>query len=364
MKMKYLFTLVTILFYLLNANNVWADFCDYNIGDYSYTSTISGSAGNRTTTPLPITPLILYSIVDCRNQITNNQVKYKNAFFDFIGSNINLSQTTSYSNTTYYKIVNTGNAYIDKYGYISFDLQYSRNSSGPLGAQTYTKSLTTDVIGEKIYFFTNEAMTGNYYESATQGVTILNLKFYFKAAPDTNVTQTVILGAIDLMVSPNTNNIPSFIGRKNIQVSLNISPLVGKTCSIYSPIVNLPTVITHSLTKIGEEVGRTNFSITTTCSGLSNMPLFYTMLDNADLTNNSNVLINTNDANNNVGIKVYNSETNTSIFYNNEYSFGTLGPSFTASLTKNFYATYYKRDNNPVSAGDVNSQATILVVYK
>jgi type 1 fimbria pilin len=355
-KVNLLFMLLTGIFVILQGQSVWAAACGYNNGTGTYNQAISGSGTTWTTTTNTQT---LSGVVNCQNRITNNEAKYKTSLFD-IGNNIDLNQSTSYSGVKYYKLINTSDVYLDTYGYISFSLESGTTHSG-----TITRSLADIKTGNGITYFLNAWNHNSNYESATQGITVKDLRFYFTAAPTTTIAKNITLGALDLSVSRNRNGNPLHNGRKNVDVNVNITPVSGKTCSLNSPSVTLPTVSTNSLTTTGNEVGRTNFPITTTCSGLANKQLYFTLLDNTTPANSTTVLTNSNSPTNNVGIKIYDAANNTAITYKSEYSFGTLTNSASnATSTKNFYAKYYKRDNNPVSAGTVNGQATVLVVYK
>ncbi|MFC3171961.1 fimbrial protein [Acinetobacter vivianii] len=200
-------------------------------------------------------------------------------------------------------------------------------------------------------------------ESATQGVNIVNLKFYFTSGlTESTPAVQLDLGKVTVDMTEGSNR---YIDSQSGFVQLTLNPENTKTCSLNNPIVTLPTIATSALATAGTEAGGKTPSITATCSnGLANTLLYFTMSDNANVANSTNVLSNSNAATSNVGIRVYDVSNNSAINYGTEYSFGRLGTGSNPALTKNFYAKYYKKDNVAAVAGSVNAQATVMVNYK
>ncbi|KYQ84483.1 fimbrial protein [Acinetobacter sp. NRRL B-65365] len=311
------------------------------------TSSITNSTSNWTLVTNFATSIAAYSLVNCSNKITDNFPDRKTTSFTTVGSNVNFDQTITYAGSTYYKIVNSSSPYFNQYAYVTFQIQDTK-SGKPVVALAKTVSLYNNATGE----------------SATQGVNIVNLKFYFTSGlTESTPAVQLDLGKVTVDMTEGSNR---YIDSQSGFVQLTLNPENTKTCSLNNPIVTLPTIATSALATAGTEAGgKTPFSITATCSnGLANTLLYFTMSDNANVANSTNVLSNSNAATSNVGIRVYDVSNNSAINYGTEYSFGRLGTGSNPALTKNFYAKYYKKDNVAAVAGSVNAQATVMVNYK
>ncbi|ENX10050.1 fimbrial protein [Acinetobacter courvalinii] len=313
----------------------------------SNTSSITGSTSNWTLATNFATSIPAYSLVNCSNKVPDNFADRKTSSFTTVGSHVNFDQSVSYAGTTYYKIVNSSSPYFNQYGYVTFQVQDTK-AGKPVLALAKTISLYSNATGE----------------SATQGVNIVNLKFYFTAAlTESTAAVQLDLGKVVVDLTEGTNR---YQDSQSGFVQLTLNPENTKTCSLNNPIVTLPTIATSALPTTGTEAGgKTPFSITATCSsGLASTALYFTMSDNSNVGNNTTVLSNSNAATSNVGIRVYDVSNNSAITYGTEYSFGRLGAGSNPALTKNFYAKYYKKDNVAAVAGSVNAQATVMVNYK
>lgn len=310
----------------------------------------------------------LSQVIDCSSYFPNgngnaNRPRYKQTLFELMGSSIDWGSYIDYGGNRYLKLMNTGNLFLDQHGYITFKLTYSGEYNFTSGV---TKDISVSSAGtlELLNLIMANAATR---EGATQSLQVSDLRFYFTSSPGAQVVGSITMGTLVLNLG-NIDNASTIThsGRRNYTINLTLNPEAGKTCIVSAnpSIVTLPTVSTNSLSTAGSEAGRTNFTMTATCDGLASTVLYYSMSDNSSLANNTDILTNTIAATNNVGIKIYDANTHAAITYDNEATFGTLPNSSPSSVSKNFYAKYYKKDANPVSGGGVSAQATILVVYK
>ena len=358
MRLKYLFALLSMCWLVLQGQSVLAATCDSNPnstlspGQYIHSSAVTGTGTSWVLATTFPTTIQSATLVDCQSLVTRDVV-YKYGEFRIAlntYSNIDFSQTVTYSGRTYYKIKNTGNDYVDTNGYI-----YFRVSDNSDGATVY--NLANPITLMSGY----QGISG---VAPTLGVRIYDLNLYFTTPPTQATTAVINIGTVYLGVRDVFPTDTLHEGQQQAQITLNLFPENYKTCLVDNVTVTLPTISISALSAIGSEAGRTNFSITTACNDAEGDTLSYSMADNGNTGNTTDVLTNTGTAGN-VGIKVYDADTSTAVKYDGTTAdFGTLGTGETSQITKKFYATYYNNGTGAATAGTVIAQATITVDYK
>jgi len=369
MKLKYAITSFSFISYLIFNHFTYAGMTELGVctsnsgsldpGAASLNSTILFSGSGYGTTPITTTRQG-FSLVNCQNKVVNNAVDSKISNFTLAGSNIDGQSSSNVGGITYFKLINTPDPFVNKYGYISFDVQDTK----------YSGNNNMRSLAQKIDFWTG---INGANESSTQGINVANIKLYFTAAPVGVIRlDNLKIGRVNLTVTGNDVNDVNE-PKKKITVtdqtwaylSFIINPQTTKTCSlVVNPTtVVLPTLSTRSFKNIGDEVGQTNFSMTTTCDNvaLANTNLFGIMHDNNERTTTTNILKNSGTASN-VAVKLYHYPENTPANLNTEFFFGTTDNSSKPKVTKNFYAKYYA--TGVVGAGTVSSQMNINIFYK
>lgn len=297
-----------------------------------------------------------FSLVNCDNLVVNKevQVQSKTSYWTIENSNINHDNTLNVGGTTYYKITGTYDPFVNQYGYISYSVQDTKAGKEP------------QTLQRQIDFYTGKAQ-----ESSTQGVYISQIKLYFTNMPVKAIyLYNLNIGKVYLDVTgdsvANPIDIKRAVDSTKAYLTFIINPVKPKTCSLNSPMVNLPTISTAALKNMNSTAGRTNFTLTAVCdSSLANTALSAIMLDNNDITNITSILKNEKDNSaSNTGVQITSAIDNQVINMNSAFSFGILSNSVQPTVSKKFYANYYKVDTNTTQAGQVSAQALISLFYK
>ena len=296
-----------------------------------------------------------FSLVNCSSLVVNDELKVtrKTSYWTIENSNIS-NNTLNVNGVTYYKLTGTSDPFVNQYGYIYYSVQDTKAGKSVQSLQS------------KINFYTNAPN-----ESSTQGVYIANIKLYFTNAPVKAISLNHInIGKIYLDVTgtsvQNSTTTVRAIDSTKAYLSFTINPVITKTCSLNSPMVNLPTINTTGLKNISSTAGRTNFTLTAVCNGsLANTALSAIMMDNNNITNTTSILKNgaVNGASN-TGVQITSTIDNRVINMNTAFSFGSLNNSAQPTVSKTFYANYYKVDANTTKPGQVSAQAVISLFYK
>lgn len=250
----------------------------------------------------------------------------------------------------YYKIKGTSNDFLDNNAYIAF--WYMDNRDSP---SRYFLSST----GVPIQNISNP--------SYTQGMKFNEFRILFTVAPTEPITNVPVkIGTLEMQIKEKgTENLAT--AKQAVQIYLNVSPILLKTCEVSNQTVNLPIVKTTDFTN--SEAGSKDFKLTAKCPGyglngaLQDRELTAIITDNYDIYNTSFILSN-NNKDSNVGIKIQDADLNRAVYSGQEFKFGTISSTvIDKSVTKNFKASYYVNDNKPAKAGTVNSEAIISVTY-
>ncbi|BAP36419.1 hypothetical protein AS4_14790 [Acinetobacter guillouiae] len=308
------------------------------------------------------------TLADCKSTIPNYKTRYDNewrnaSFKIFSSSDIDMSRSLNVSGLTYYKIRNTSSTFLNTHGYIYFRFR-ENNPENP--RKTELDMLKAN--GDGWSLDGSQGADRNF--SPHIKLEILDTRVYFTQAPTVVERASIRLGTAQTFnyVYDSDKIFDYYRGGDDVYITLVVNPEVTKTCNLDIPPVNLSQVsVQNSLNGVGAEAGQTPFFIKANCSeGLANTALYYSMGDNANLKNYSDVLTNTEKDTESVGIRVYDATTNLPVYYNKLYDFGVLSGGVMPVVSKLFYARYYRKDNNPikVGVGSVSAQATISVTYK
>ncbi|MCU4639193.1 fimbrial protein [Acinetobacter courvalinii] len=290
-----------------------------------------------------------YSLVDCTPLIKHGITRWE--YFSGNSNQIDISQTYVYGGNTYYKLKNTSSEFLNKYGYITFKF-----------GESFGTKLELSKAFPKYTFYDNA--TG-VLSSPSQGLMAYDIDFVYTAAPTEAEQVEINLGKLEAKYLSTDAPGDTFFVEQNAYIKIDLNPAPRSTCDFDIPPVQMSTISLKQLGSVGAQYGFTRFGVKVNCdSALAGKMLFYNMIDSADLSNVTDVLTNTEGVTSNVGIKIYEYESRKPVFFNTEYEFGRLGSSSYPTVSKDFFAEYYRRDNNPIIAGSVSAQAMIYVVYK
>lgn len=291
------------------------------------------------------------SIVSCLTRTNNNTTgAILNSSLSLTGSNIDTSSSVSNNGLTYYKLTNTGNEFIDNYGYIYFTVSDNNSANTP---SITLPSMVSNGGTWNIY--------SNSYNRVTQGLRFTPT-FYFSKVPTSTITQTLIFGTYNVNVTYGFN---TYYNSPLIYSSVVLTPVATNTCSVQNTTVTLPTTNISSLASSGSESGRTAFTISATCSsGLASTAMTGVMLDANNVNNSSYYLTNTGTATD-ISVKMYDSSNVAIPLGGNgdSFSFGTTTAGTTPTISKRFYAVYRRNGSTTLSAGTIKAQATISLFY-
>lgn len=289
-----------------------------------------------------------YSLVDCTSLIQHNITRSE--YFSGNSNQIDISETYAYGGNTYYKLKNTSSEFLNKYGYITFKFA---ESFGP------DIDLTRAFPKHTLY----EDATG-VLATPSQGLMAYGIDFIYTAAPTQAEQVEINLGKLEAKYLSADVPGDTFFAEQDAYIRIELNPAPSSTCDFDIPPVQMSTISLKQLGDIGAQYGFSRFNVKVNCdSALAGKLLRYNMLDNADPANITDVLTNTETTTSNVGIKIYEYETRQPVFFNTEYEFGRLSGSSNPTVSKPFFAEYYRMDGNPVNAGSVSAQAMIYVVY-
>jgi len=294
---------------------------------------------------MPCLASFLDALTNCREKFPGGIAASKTSSFTTVGGGINLDVSIDYNGRTYYKVSGTGNAFFDRFAYMTFRV---------------TDTGQTEVsypLAPVIPFYNNA--TG---ELASQGVIISDIAMLFTQPPVEISTSILKLGVVHLSVSSTNPPTNPFVEQQSVLMNVTIRPTVETTCRVNDLDVSLPKVPASSFRTLNDESGRTNFTVVIACgSAIANAGLNAELVDNGNISNIGNILSNTGSAEN-VGVKVYNPTNNQAINFHSSFDFGHVNANGTS--TKQFYAQYAATSEGAVTAGTVNSTATLNLPYK
>ena len=327
----------------------YADDCTISSGTLRG-GTISPANSASTTHVYSSSQVTHGSIVSCIAKTGSSANGTMASSLSLTGSNIDTSSSTTYNSTTYYKIVNTGNEFLDNFGYIYFKVTDNNSSSSP------STTLPTMVSNSGLWTIYSAAVN-----HPTQGLKFTPA-FYFSKVPTSTITQSIIFGTLNANV---TYSGTTYSNSPLIYSTVTFTPVSTNTCSVQDTSVTLPTVNVSALSTSGSEAGRTGFTVSATCSsGLASTSMSAVMLDTNNVSNSTTLLTNTGTATD-VSVKVYDS-SNTPITLGgsgNSFTFGTTSSGSTPTVSKKFAATYYRNGSTTLSAGTVSAKATVSLFY-
>lgn len=308
------------------------------------------------------------TLTDCKSTIPNYKTRFdnewRNASFDiFWTADIDANRSINVGGLTYYKIRNTSSTFLNTHAFIYFKVR----ENNPESPHKIVLDISKALNGNGEWLLDNFGADRNFSPHVI--LEVFGIHVYFDQAPAAIESAIVHLGTAQTNNWVLKNNVYNhYKGRDEVYLTLNVVPEVKKTCNLDIPSVTLSQIsVQNSLDFVGAEADRTAFTIKANCSeGLENTALYYSMGDNANPKNYTDVLTNTEQDTKSVGIKVYDATTNQSVFYNKLYNFGVLSGGLVPSVSKQFYARYYRKDNDSISVGvgNINAQATISVTYK
>lgn len=290
-----------------------------------------------------------YSLVDCTPLIKNGITRWE--YFSANSNQIDFSQTYVNRGYTYYKLKNTSSEFLNKYGYINFAF-----------GRSYGSKLTLAEAFPKYTFYDNATGVA---ATPSQGLMAYGIDFIYTAAPTEAEQVEINLGKLEAKYLSTDAPGDTFFAEQDAYINISLNPAASSTCDFDIPPVQMSTISLKQLGSVGAQYGFSRFGVKVNCdAALAGKMLYYNMIDSADLSNITDVLTNTEKTTSNVGIKIYEYESRNPVFFNTEYEFSRLNGSSSPTASKNFFAEYYRRDNNPINAGSVAAQAMIYVVYK
>ncbi|SDC09949.1 fimbrial protein [Acinetobacter boissieri] len=341
--------LLLILICVFTCISAHADDCTISSGNLRGGS-VSPTNAASTTHVYTASTITHASIISCLSKTNNTYSGTVTTTLTLAGSNIDSSSSVTNNGMTYYKIVNTGNEFVDNFAYVYFSATDNNTAGTP---STTLPSMVSNGNSWTMY----SSATGR----ATQGLK-LTPTFYFSKVPTSSISQNIIWGTLNFSVVYNGttyNNAPT------LYTTINFTPVSTKTCSVADASVTLPTTNISALSTSGSDAGRTGFTITATCSsGLASTSMTGVMLDANNVSNSTYLLSNTGTATD-VSVKLYDT-SNTAIPLGgsgSSFTFGTTSSSTTPTVSKSFYAVYHRNGSTTLAAGTVKSQATLSLFY-
>ena len=356
MKSKFLFILPLGLLFLSQSKIIYAADClasatgDLRLGQTTITGTEAEGNHGGVATPTPFSMITGSSLVNCSNIIGGNNNATKSSDFSLDGSNVDISRSKTVSGLKYYKLINTSSYLANQHGWIRY-----RIGDNGTGIDVSQKELAQNVI----------LLTDKPSQSATQGLRVSNLSFYF----DVGVVQPQTIVGINIgkvhMIAKNSNT-PSIVAEdtKSAYLTLTMQPLAENTCTISNNTITLPTLSAGSFKAVGAELGQTNFTIKVSCgpNGGGKM-LGATIIDNNNYANMTHLLTNTGGSSD-VAVAIYDASNKQPINLNTLFDFGILMSINNKTMAaRNFYAKYQATDAK-VKPGKLYSAMTISVQYK
>lgn len=297
-----------------------------------------------------------FDLIKCRSTTSLNlsygssKTASYNAFAS--GSMIDQNQDISLSGLKYFKLVNTNNAFLNNYAYISFFY---------VGA---------NIGGSRYWLNYPDYLIQSESTNLSQGVRFNEIRFLFTGVPTQPILNIPLnIGALTVSMKESLSSSKFTTTSQSVQIWLNISAAPLKTCTIQNQTVQLPIILTSDF-NVGvagtANKGDKSFTITANCKSLGqSLPLTAKFIDNYDIQNSSSVLKNSN-TNSNIGIKIYNDSQSdkSEISLNSNFTFGTTQATQNEqTLNRSFKAVYFKNDTNTAIAGLVNSQSIISINY-
>ncbi|MBF7687324.1 fimbrial protein [Acinetobacter rathckeae] len=334
---------------LLSSISAFADDCTITSGNLRGGS-ITPTNSTSTTHVYTASMITHGSIVNCLTKTNNSYSGSMTTVLSLTGSNIDSSTSVTNSGITYYKIVNTGNEFVDNFAYVYFTASDNNSANSP---STTLPSMVSNSGSWTMYTST----TGR----ATQGLR-LTPTFYFSKVPTSTISQSIIWGTLSVKLVYNGT---TYSNSPTLYTTINFTPVSTKTCSVADASVTLPTTNISALSTSGTDAGRTKFTITATCSsGLASTSMTGVMLDANNVSNSTYLLSNTGTATD-VSVKLYDT-SNTAIPLGgsgSSFTFGTTSSATTPTVSKSFYAVYHRNGSTALAAGTVKAQATLSLFY-
>ncbi|QXW24570.1 hypothetical protein KXJ74_09145 [Acinetobacter johnsonii] len=284
--------------------------------------------------------------------IINNCVNSGSNIFGILGGSstptISTTDVLNINSRTYFRITNSSTPTSANPAeiYIAFSVRDNQDS-----AQLFSVN-----NGNQITMFTGV--------SATRGMRLESVSVLIRGTnmtPGTYSISNIILGTYTATGSQSAS--------KSITIPSLTYTINSSTCTLNSPIVNLPSMRISDFPISGAVGGATTLTITANCKDDAvNTSYSATITDNYTAASNQNgILLNgisSSSGGSNIKIKL----TDTSnvpipigpLNLNNKFAFGTLSSS--KSVSKTFNASYFA-DVIPVTPGIVKSVSVINLIY-
>lgn len=252
-------------------------------------------------------------------------------------------------------------------GRIYFRISNSATPASSNPAQIYITFSVKDNQDLAQLFPVNNGNQINMYTgtSNTRGMRLENVSVLIRGTnltPGTYNISNIILGTYTATGGSNSASKP-------ITIPSLTYTITSSTCTLNSPIVNLPSMRISDFPSAGSVGGATTLTITANCNDDAvNTSYSATITDNYTTDSNQNgILLNgisSSSGGSNIKIKL----TDTSnvpipigpLNLNNKFAFGTLSSS--KSVSKTFNASYFA-DVIPVTPGIVKSVSVINLIY-
>lgn len=302
-------------------------------------------------------------LADCKQTIPNYKDRFdnisRNIAFDIVpSSNIDMTQKKYvYGIGDYYKLKNTTSTFLNTHGYISF--KYRENT--PEGDRM-TYPMESAYNNSSQWNLSSGGPGKNHTPHAI--LEIVELKIYLDYYPLAHEVVNIKLGNVrtENLAYGITGEQEVFKGSDDVYITLDYSPELS-SCNIETQTVYLKEVsLRNDLKNIGDEAGLTPFTVTANCN-FSSTNIYYSLGDNMDFGNYSDVLTNTEEETKSIGIRIHDLDpyVNEVITLNKVYRFGD---SKKGVASKKMAAAYYRKDDNKATSGPgkVSAQALISVV--